>query len=214
MQGQVIDRRRTLKYLGILTATAAGREFLAGWLPMAAGGSKELRAAGIHTHHQSELPAAADPGTYAPLFFKPEEFETVQILTEMIIPTDDQPGAREAQVARYLDFLLYSAAEFQLALQDQWVQGLTQLDQASTAKEGRPFRKLALAERTKLLTEMSLPEHEPKAHHPGFEFFRLVKEMTVEGFYTSRVGLIDVLGYRGLTYLDEFPGCTHPEHQS
>jgi hypothetical protein len=31
--------------------------------------------------------------------------------------------------------------------------------------------------------------------------------MTVEGFYTSRVGLIDVLGYKGLAILSEFPGC-------
>jgi hypothetical protein len=36
----------------------------------------------------------------------------------------------------------------------------------------------------------------------------------VEGFYTSRVGLVDVLGYKGLAFLSEFPGCTHPEHQT
>jgi hypothetical protein len=81
----------------------------------------------------------------------------------------------------------------------------------STAKEGKPFRQLTLVERTKVLTEISLPEHDPKAHHPGFEFYRLLKEMTVEGFYTSRIGLIEVLGYQELTYLDEFPGCTHLE---
>ena len=46
------------------------------------------------------------------------------------------------------------------------------------------------------------------------EFYRLVKEMTVEGFYSSRVGLMDVLEYKGLTFLPEFPGCTHPEHQT
>ena len=60
---------------------------------------------------------------------------------------------------------------------------------------------------------MSLLEHNPKASHPGFAFYRLVMEMTVEGFYTSCVGVIDVLEYQGLTYLNEFPGCTHPEHQ-
>ena len=49
--------------------------------------------------------------------------------------------------------------------------------------------------------------------HEGYGFFRLVKEMTVEGFYTSKVGLIDVLDYQGMNYMSEFPGCTHPEHQ-
>jgi len=50
--------------------------------------------------------------------------------------------------------------------------------------------------------------------HPGYAFYQLVKGMTVEGFYTSRIGLIDVLEYQGLTFLSEFPGCTHPEHQT
>ena len=214
MLDEVITRRKTLKYLGFLTATAAGREFLKGWLPGAMAAPIQQQVSRTHTHDRAETSTPPATGPYVPQFFKSEEYETVQILTEMIIPTDDQPGAREAQVASYLDFLLYSAAEFQPALQDQWTQGLTQLDQVSMAKEGKRFRQLTLPERTKVLTEMSLPEHDPKAHHPGFEFYRLVKEMTVEGFYTSRVGLIEVLGYQGLSYLDEFPGCTHPEHQS
>jgi hypothetical protein len=29
--------------------------------------------------------------------------------------------------------------------------------------------------------------------------------MTVRAFYTSRIGLIDVLEYQGLAYLSEFP---------
>jgi hypothetical protein len=41
----------------------------------------------------------------------------------------------------------------------------------------------------------------------------LIKDMTVRAFYTSRVGLIDVLEYKGNAYLTQFPGCTHSEHQ-
>ncbi len=71
----------------------------------------------------------------------------------------------------------------------------------------------SMAEREDLLSEMSLPERDPRALHEGYAFFRLVKNMTVEGFYTSRIGLIEVLDYQGMNYLSEFPGCTHPEHQ-
>ncbi len=47
----------------------------------------------------------------------------------------------------------------------------------------------------------------------AFAFFSfLVKDMTVEGFYTSKIGLIDVLDYQGMNYMVDFPGCTHPEH--
>ncbi len=43
-------------------------------------------------------------------------------------------------------------------------------------------------------------------------FFRLLKNLTADGYYTSRVGLLDELGYKGNTALAQFPSCTVPEH--
>lgn len=43
------------------------------------------------------------------------------------------------------------------------------------------------------------------------KFFRLLKNLTADGYYTSRVGLIDELGYKGNTALPQFPSCTVPE---
>ena len=147
-------------------------------------------------------------------FFKPDEFRTVEILTEMIIPTDDQPGAKEARVADYIDFVVYSAAEFEPSLQKQWNAGLGVLDELSRKKYGKSFSDITPSQREELLTEMSVPERDPKARHPGFPFYRLLKGMTLEAFFTSKVGLIDFLEYKGLTFLTDFPGCTHPEHQT
>ncbi len=213
MPEQIIARRTALKYLGLLTSTAAGREFLAGWLPSASASSNPSNV--VPMPGMRHAPPPAEPAKpYLPQFFKPHEFETVEILTEMIIPTDDKPGAKEAQVANYIDFVVFSAAEFQPQLQKEWISGLAWLDQASKEKYRGPFREISVEDRVQLLTEMSLPERDRNAHHPGYEFYRLVKEMTVEGFYTSRVGLIDVLEYQGLAFLSEFPGCTHPEHQA
>lgn len=216
MKNQIIERRKALKYLGLLTATAAGRDFLAGWLPskssvLAAEGKAMANHAGMH-HGPAPMPEEATP--YMTRFFKPEEFETVEILTEMIIPADDNPGARDAQVGRYIDFVVFSAAEHEPELQKGWASGLAQLNGLTSKKFGRPFRDISAADREQLLLEMSLPERDAKATHPGFEFYRLVKEMTVEGFYTSRIGLVQVLEYKGLDYLAEFPGCTHPEHKT
>lgn len=42
-------------------------------------------------------------------------------------------------------------------------------------------------------------------------FFRLIKNLTADGYYTSRVGLLDELGYKGNTALLRFPSCTVPE---
>jgi len=215
MTEQLINRRKTLKYLGLLTATAAGREFLAAWLPSKSGApaAEDAAMANHAGMHHGASPVPEDTAPYVPQFFKPEEFETVGILAEMIIPADDMPGATDAQVDRYIDFVVFSAAEYKPELQKEWTSGLTQLNELAGKKFGRPFREISAANREHLLLEMSLPERDVKASHPGFEFYRLVKEITVEGFYTSRIGLVQVLEYKGLDYLAEFPGCTHPAHK-
>jgi hypothetical protein len=43
-------------------------------------------------------------------------------------------------------------------------------------------------------------------------FFRLIKNLTADGYYTSRVGLLEELGYRGNTFLPGFAQCSVPEH--
>jgi len=44
-------------------------------------------------------------------------------------------------------------------------------------------------------------------------FCRLLKGLTVDGYYTSKEGLTQELGWHGNTFLAEFEGCTHAEHQ-
>jgi gluconate 2-dehydrogenase subunit 3-like protein len=208
------SRRGALKYFGLLAASAAGRTFLASWLPIplaSADGQKDLTT--IHGTMHSRAHAEA-PGKYIPQFFKPEQFATVKVLAEIILPTDDEPGANEAKVADYIDFVIFSAREFEPSMQREWIDGLAFLDSESQKQFGKPFHSASATDRVRLLTEMSLPERDLTAHHEGYSFFRLVKDMTVEGFYTSQVGLIDVLNYQGMNYMAEFPGCTHPEHQS
>jgi len=207
-----VSRRGALKYLGLLAASAAGREFLAVWLPSPAPhatGRNNL----VTLHGMDHSAAEESAAPYVPQFFKPGEFKTVELLAEMIIPADDKPGAKEAKVANYIDFVVFSAREFEPSLQREWMDGLAVLDRESQKQFGKVFRMASMAERENLLTEMSLPERDPRARHEGYEFFRLVKNMTVEGFYTSRIGLIDVLDFQGMNYMSEFPGCTHPEHQ-
>ncbi len=57
---------------------------------------------------------------------------------------------------------------------------------------------------TALLTELSA------AKAP---FFKQLKDLTVDGYYTSKEGLAGELGWHGYTALAEFKGCTHEEHQ-
>lgn len=213
MDNHGVSRRGALRYLGLLAGSAAGRQFLACWLPQTiphGGGGDGLVTIPGMSHTEGDI-ESAEP--YAPQFFKPDEFRTVELLAELILPADDKPGAKDAQVGNYIDFVVFSAAQFVPALQREWIAGLGLLERESQKQFGTRFLGASEADRVKLLTEMSLPERDPKAHHEGYAFFRLVKEMTVEGFYTSRIGLIEVLDYQGMNYMSEFPGCTHAEHQ-
>jgi hypothetical protein len=54
-----------------------------------------------------------------------------------------------------------------------------------------------------------VPETDPDV---PVRFFRLVKNLTADGYYTSRAGLLEELGYSGNTALARFPACAVPEH--
>jgi hypothetical protein len=43
-------------------------------------------------------------------------------------------------------------------------------------------------------------------------FFTALKNLTADGYYTSRVGLLQELGYNGKDYLAAFPAFSIPEH--
>ena len=47
----------------------------------------------------------------------------------------------------------------------------------------------------------------------GARWFRLLKDTTIDQYYGTREGLQKELGWDANTYLPEFKGCTHPEHQ-
>jgi gluconate 2-dehydrogenase gamma chain len=49
---------------------------------------------------------------------------------------------------------------------------------------------------------------------PGLpvRWFRLIKNLTADGYYTSRIGLLEELGYTGNTALARFPECSVREH--
>jgi Gluconate 2-dehydrogenase subunit 3 len=76
------------------------------------------------------------------------------------------------------------------------------LDTDARAHFGAAFHALTAQQKIDLLT--------PRVEDP---FFRTMKDMTVDAYYTSREGLAEELGWHGNTFLPEFKGCTHPEHQ-
>jgi gluconate 2-dehydrogenase gamma chain len=136
-----------------------------------------------------------------------EDFRNLDAFTAILIPTDDTPGAREAHVTAFIDFVVNAAAEYAPEIQNDWRNAMDWL-------RAHHFAQLPAGQQLSLVQRISEPEHDASSNEEGFSVYRLIKEMTVHAFYTSRIGLIDVLEYKGLAYLTEFPGCNHPEHHA
>ena len=48
---------------------------------------------------------------------------------------------------------------------------------------------------------------------PGRRFFGDIRRRTVFAYYTSKMGILEELDYKGKTPLPEWVGCLHPEHR-
>jgi len=187
--------------IGRTFAAAAAQPFLSEWLQ-----SAEVSAHAYVHGAGSQAPPEPDRWTgYKPHFFTAGQFKTLEAFTAILIPSDETPGAREAHVTYFIDFVVNAAAEYAPEMQTEWHNAM---DWLST----NGFAEMQHEAQLKFVEEISAPERDRAQKRPGFAAYRLIKDMTVRAFYTSRVGLIDVLEYKGNTYLTEFPGCTHPEH--
>ena len=162
---------------------------------------------GQSTAHAAVNPAAAIQTSAsdekALLFFTREEFALADELSEMIIPADDHsPGARAAEVARYIDGRL--AESFEEEPKQLWREGLKLIDSLSQEMHGRAFLEASPEQRTELLTRISQNEMSPKK--PEEIFFRELKTRTARAYYTSKIGIHTEMEYKGNTYLKEFVG--------
>ena len=175
-----------------LLALPGAMEFLSIW----------LRAAQEHQHTPAAPPEPALLGNYQPKFFGAEDFAALQAFTEILIPTDDTPGARAAHCAHFIDFVLSASPE---GTQRQWRDAMTALRAAG-------FHAGDAAARASLVEAASRPERDRSASHPCYAAFRLIKQQNTFAFYTSRAGMIETLDYRGNSYNNSFPACNHPEH--
>ncbi|WP_149239782.1 gluconate 2-dehydrogenase subunit 3 family protein [Dyadobacter sp. 32] len=134
--------------------------------------------------------------------FSAEQKNLVAEIAEIIIPKTDTPGAKDAKVGEFIEMMLkdcYAAKD-----QDSFAAGLKEL-------EGKNFLKASPAEQVTLLTAMEKTAKEDMAKtgeekkkateagkeytDPGVPFFRLVKELTLLGYFTSEEGATKALEY-------------------
>lgn len=199
MATEFLTRRSLLDLAVRAAALPVGLEFFAAW-------SK----AGQSHHYSTGSNAPPEPDLlrdYKPKFFGPEDFEALQAFTEILIPTDDTPGAREAHCADFMDFVLQAQVSDDYAPETRkhWREAMDALRTAG-------FHSADSQGKRAIVEAISLPEHDLSAKHPAYFAYQLIKKENTFAFYTARAGMIQDLDYRGNSYNAVFPACDHPEH--
>ena len=181
---EVIDRRDAIKRVSVLLGGIA-----------LVGGSGLLEACG------KERPAK---GTAIGAFSQ-DDVALLDEVADTILPTTSTPGAKAAQVGPFMAKMVtdcYDAKD-----QEIFRHGVEQLDAASRKANGKSFMDSTPGQRLTLLETL---DHEQKSYmdakKPGerAHYFRMMKELTLLGYFTSEIGYTKAQRYA------EAPGRYEP----
>jgi gluconate 2-dehydrogenase gamma chain len=150
-----------------------------------------LAGAGL-AQGQEHVHAPAPASRKAPVYFADTAYKLMADLCERIVP-----GARDAGVPDFVDLLASENEEYRRQLSG----GLMWLDATCGDRHGKPFLECAAAEQKQILDEIAFG-----GESPGVVFFALLRDLALDGYFTSRAG-IEYLEYRGNGALPVFRGC-------
>src|SRR5579885_882192 len=171
-----LSRRDALRNLGItLTLTTAG-----------AGVVSAQDAA--HVHHPVTQEKTAGP--YQPKCFNPHEYATLRRLSELIMPAGEP---------EFIDLLASRNDE----LAHIYTGGLAWLDQEIERRHGSTFLAAAPEQQTAMLDLIAYRKNESPELGPGIRFFAWVRNMVVDAYFTSKIGM-DYLGFMGNGAMSHF----------
>ena len=155
-------------------------------------------AAQAQHQHTAAVPVTA---TKAARFLQADEFHTLQLLCDLIIPADEHsPAARESGAAEYIDLLAGNNHRLALIFRG----GLAWLNARSQALYGAPFAAATPQQQIELLETIAYRDRARKPELKyGIVFFDWTRRMTMDAFYTSKVGIAD-LGYMGNKGMTEY----------
>ena len=159
-----------------------------------------------HAHNMvAAEQAASAAGSYAPKFFVPRQWKMLQQLCQTILPPDERSGgALEAAAPEWIDLITSENEDYQRQLSG----GMVWLEAQCGARYGTGYLE-STAEQQKAMLDLIAYRRNAKADaslQTGVEFFDQLRQLTMDGYFTSEVGIKD-LDYRGNKFLRNWTGC-------
>lgn len=153
------------------------------------GAPRDADAAG------SAQPPRPDKGRVLPM----AEWRALESATSRILPSDDGPGAREANVIRFIDSQLATPA--MAALATVMTEGARLLDKWAETSHGGQFASLDPITQDQILTALSRAEI-PVKSFPQAAFFQVLHGLTLEGYLSDPVhgGNAQMVGWKAIGF--------------
>jgi gluconate 2-dehydrogenase gamma chain len=187
-----LSRRDALKMMGVTP--------LAGMLEWK--GPSVERA----TKFVAALREEVDAAPYAPKFFKAHEWQTVRVLSDMIIPKDERSGsATDAKAPEFIDFML-ADKETSEASKVSMRGGLAWLDTEHRKRFGKDFLGSTDAQRRQVLDDIAYPKKVSAELRRGSQWFDRFRNNVGSAFFSSQMGWQD-LRYIGNVFNPNWNGC-------
>lgn len=139
--------------------------------------------------------------------FDKDQIAFLNEVGETIWPKTDSPGAKEADVGSFMSVIVkdcYTPADRKV-----FTDGMAALEQRCKQENGKGFMQATPGERTAFLTKLDQEAKDYMSKRKGdlpVHYFRMMKELTLAGFYTSEVGAVKFLKYNPAP--GRYDGCT------
>ncbi|MBN9352103.1 MAG: gluconate 2-dehydrogenase subunit 3 family protein [Chitinophagaceae bacterium] len=130
------------------------------------------------------------------LVFSPEDTSFLDEIAETILPETNTPGAKAARVGAFMIVMVNDCYE----KEDQEIfhKGMKLLKDAARKKFDSPFMKLTPVQKTELLSALDKEQttyQKNKKPEDRSHYFRMMKELTLLGYFTSETGCTKALRY-------------------
>ena len=128
--------------------------------------------------------------------FNSDDVAMMDEIAETIIPETKTPGAKAAKTGSFMAIMVKDC--YTPAHQQIFIDGLKSIDESAQKQFNSPFMDLDAEHKKSLLTALDAEQKkyaENGANKEKPHYFRMLKELTLLGFFTSEVGGTQVLKY-------------------
>ena len=195
-----MDRRKTIKTLLVGTLGGAAAVGVGGCKNESTDKSTDGLATAAETgseglYGRTPKEKLWDEQVNRQIFFNESELGAIAVLCDIILPATPTAGsATEAKVPEFIEFIVKDLPDHQLPIRG----GLMWLNAESNRRYQKIFTALSDPEQLAIIDDIAYPDPDQKypERAPGINFFRRMRNLTLTGYYTTRMGFDD-LGYQG-----------------